>query len=1028
MFRENDKIRLKDRPDQVLHVITTREFGDIWFVKVRDEAGRLRWFPVDLVERWPADEGNTPIEFMSNGTWVPYDRFAWAVGQQWLRKPPSDGLFSIGASRVKFLPFQFKSVLKLLENVDHRILIADEVGLGKTIQAGLILVELSARQELRSVFILCPASLQLKWQMEMQHKFGEYFDIWGSKEFRSWLDSVVESGELKPARAIVSLQMARSREFVGGMERVGEKMEWQPGLLERAGETVNPLFELVIIDEAHHMRNSKTLQNRLGRLVGRFSDAVVMLTATPLHTGRENLFNLLHIMDPQEFDNFENFERFEKLNRYVVKAEAALQAKDLQKCEEELEQLKGRDYQKRFTSSPFYGSALREVKEYQRSGNTRSLRNAISALGNLNYYGHLVTRTQKRHSGLPRIERRAEKIQITLSSKELEFYRAVLETLSTVEVKIKKEDHMIRLPIDPQILCILSYERQMASSIPGFIEKRIEESDTYDDLDDEAEDEFWQASVTDMSGQILKILKKYKHMRDNDSKYLKLTEKLSEIPCAKVLLFAQFKATARYLTERLNSDGYQSLVMTGDTPKEDREELIERFRTDEDLRVLVMTEVGTEGIDLQFCNTVVNYDLPWNPMRIEQRIGRVDRIAQEKNHVNIINLVVKGTIDERVLIRLYERIRLFEESIGPLEPILDVQLKDLRADVGRFIKQRAGDKEYEEAVEKTICSLEERRMEIEEAEKRAVKLLAWDHFLIEEVNRIKRSNRYVTPEFLSRLVHLFLRKHYKRSWLQESDEGLYYLHLDEDFLADFRNSAPQRDYVELVHRMRNRRILITFDPEVAFDRPESEYVGQRHPVIRFIAKKQKEEPEIGAPQVEVVCSSVPEGLYVYGIYVFHISGYKKETQIEAVFVDTETKKLLPAKDSAKLFDCMLSQGDSPNRYYKVDVERLRLCWKLIEEQEQVLLNQVQGELNRFNQTFLKKKEVMLTQYFDEKINRLKSRMEGQEEKVARMTRGKIEKLEQQKRAAMERLAGKNAKVEELRCLLGGVVSVRRRAR
>ena len=135
-------------------------------------------------------------------------------------------------------------------------------------------------------------------------------------------------------------------------------------------------------------------------------------------------------------------------------------------------------------------------------------------------------------------------------------------------------------------------------------------------------------------------------------------------------MFAFFKDTLRYLARRLQVDGIGGVTIDGDTPPVERSEIIDSFSRDDRLEVLLSSRVGGEGLDFQFCNTMFNYDLPWNPMEVEQRIGRLDRIGQDSQIIHIYNLWIQGTIEERILRRLYDRVGIFQRSIGGLEAIL----------------------------------------------------------------------------------------------------------------------------------------------------------------------------------------------------------------------------------------------------------------------------------------------------------------------------------------------------------------------
>ena len=209
-------------------------------------------------------------------------------------------LYTFYASRTEFQVHQFKPVLKLLNTFKQRLLLADEVGLGKTIEAGIIITELSARLgELSRVLIVCPSMLLSKWEREMQKRFSLNFDILTRNDFIKFLQRYIEYGEAEKMKGIISLQTLRSNKMI---ERLRE---------------VSPHFDIVIVDEAHYMRNPETLSSELGEVLSELADAMLFLSATPLQLGTPDLFNLLSLLIPEEFSDFVLFHRFIEPNEYI---------------------------------------------------------------------------------------------------------------------------------------------------------------------------------------------------------------------------------------------------------------------------------------------------------------------------------------------------------------------------------------------------------------------------------------------------------------------------------------------------------------------------------------------------------------------------------------------------------------------------------------------------------------------------------------------------------------------------------------
>ena len=158
-------------------------------------------------------------------------------------------------------------------------------------------------------------------------------------------------------------------------------------------------------------------------------------------------------------------------------------------------------------------------------------------------------------------------------------------------------------------------------------------------------------------------------LEKEDKKYKKLMEWLKKSLQEKVIIFSFYRGTLAYLERRLNKDGFKTFLIMGGQ-NEDRNKTLDEFKSSTGPDILLSSEVGSEGIDLQFCRVVINFDLPWNPMKLEQRIGRIDRLGQQAERISIINMVVEETIEDRVLMQLYERIDIFKDSIGDLEEIL----------------------------------------------------------------------------------------------------------------------------------------------------------------------------------------------------------------------------------------------------------------------------------------------------------------------------------------------------------------------
>jgi SNF2 family DNA or RNA helicase len=246
-----------------------------------------------------------------NGEFGDQSTFSRLLTYERLRHPLQDTLYSLRASRTEFQAYQFKPLLKFLRSAKQRLLLADEVGLGKTIEAGFILCEMLARypHTFRRALVVCKASLCIKWQMEMRKRFDLQFDIWKAPQLREFLRRYREDADME-LRAICSLESFRNPTVM---------QEW---------EAMPPPLDVLIIDEAHHLKNAETKAHKACREAAGSADAVLALTATPIQIGSKDLFNLLSLLDEEEFASFPYFEACMLFNRHVVAAEQKIAQTD----------------------------------------------------------------------------------------------------------------------------------------------------------------------------------------------------------------------------------------------------------------------------------------------------------------------------------------------------------------------------------------------------------------------------------------------------------------------------------------------------------------------------------------------------------------------------------------------------------------------------------------------------------------------------------------------------------------------------
>ncbi|GIW05479.1 MAG: hypothetical protein KatS3mg060_0284 [Dehalococcoidia bacterium] len=311
-FQLGAKVRLAERPEKVGRVVA----GPIKTATGYDYTVLL--------------QGAEHEETYSEAALEPADSPAYAVVErdEFLRElllfklsgKISDVLYSFPSSRTLFRVYQYKPVLKFLRSPDHRLLIADEVGLGKTIEAGIIYLEWKSRLRRMRTLVVCPSALREKWRLEMLNRFDEDFTILDSAKLKHFLEHYERYGQATTLRGIISLELLRlhSRE-----------------LEERAVH-----FDLVIVDEAHHLRNSRTQSYGLGEILSAQADALLFLTATPIHLGTPDLFNLLRLLKPDEYVSSWLFEQQIEPNKHITHASRLLRANDAKGALRALQEVK----------------------------------------------------------------------------------------------------------------------------------------------------------------------------------------------------------------------------------------------------------------------------------------------------------------------------------------------------------------------------------------------------------------------------------------------------------------------------------------------------------------------------------------------------------------------------------------------------------------------------------------------------------------------------------------------------------------
>ena len=851
-FRPTQQVRVRARPDDVGVVTKVYELGseptyDVYFdAQRRTTYAEHALLPVD-------DEGDasSPVDALRRWQLADAVDFQRFLTLERLTHPLASTVYSYLASKTELLPYQFKPILKLLDSPYARLLIADEVGLGKTIEAGIILTELNARQNVGRVLVVCPSALTEKWRREMLNRFDLEFEVVrGVQQLKESMRQAAERPG-RPQYVISSLQTLRG---AAALE-----------VLEDAGID----FDIVIVDEAHHMRNPWTRSNALGDHLGSVADTMIFLTATPLNLGRQDFFELLRLLVPEEFEDYASFETQIEPNAHLNDALRAIRVvpQDLSSALHELAQIP-KLVSRRIADDPRFADALSEVRAAESDGVQLSTAASVvlqKQLTELNTLSHIFTRTRKREVQSLFPLRRAWPVVVEFTDAEREFYDAV-----SAWVRLANE----RYGVGAGTFVLMNYQRQLASCMPATAKKlestvlagtlsyapgEVDDVDIEEDGDESAREDVIELALDDLDDAGLRgrIRSAWARVRADgrDSKFDAFRTRLGELLESgetKVLVFSFFIGTINHLYDRLQAEGVDGkpirvLKLYGPTPADDRDAVVRSFRDSEEPVVLLSSEVGSEGLDFQFCSSMFNYDLPWNPMRVEQRIGRLDRYGQQAEAIQILNLVVPDTIEGRIFYRLYDRINLFEETIGDLEAILSdeklgADLTQLKRDV---VFGRLSHAEEERRTDLIAHVIERKRQDLEEFDEESKRFVGHDEVFRERFNDIEAGHRYISPDEVRAFVEGFITSEF---------EGVRLTRVpDRDGVLRFRGrgvgevyelmrahlldggSAAKHEFSMAARLADEGTGMCTFDARIAAVDDEVQLISIHHPLIRAIA-------------------------------------------------------------------------------------------------------------------------------------------------------------------------------------------------
>ena len=802
-----------------------------------------------------------------------------------INNPSAGNLYSLNAARIDFVPYQFRPALKLIKSDEPRILIADSVGVGKTIEAGLIIKELEARNELNNILIVCPKPLvaERKWELEMR-RFDEDFIPLDGNVLRQAISDVHRDEEWPERynKAIIPYSVLDSRVYEGEEGRRGK----QYGLLDLDSA---PHFDLVIVDEAHHIRNGsldkdKAFAYKCVRYFCEHADAVLMLTATPLQTSDDDLFTLLNVLRPDVIMDKDVFRLMTRPNEYVYQASHAIRGAGKSWRElaaEALRNIKSTQWGENvIAKNPIYTDVLSRLEKQDFSREERV--KLISDVESLHSLNSMLNRTRRKDIQDFCI-RRSHTVETSFTPQQYELHNELLR----FEYEALSKLHSMRnIPF-----LMSTIRRQAASCIFGLaphirdlVKKRFDQvvDDPDIDIDGYDLDAKATSTLTALAQHVLSLADQLPEEDPKLESVLKIVNEKQRQENNKIILFSSFRHTLNYLEKKFLGLNYRVAQINGSIKDKDRQKLRERFEYDknnsEALDVLLFTEVGSEGLDYQFCDTMINYDLPWNPMRIEQRIGRIDRRGQKSEAVNIYNIITADTVDADIYTRCLMRIGIFERSIGECEEVL--------GEIGAKIEKIAinasslTDEERKIKLEQMTDNEIRRMQELTKLEDEEHALFGFDLSNYTTAKEIRDADSpWISPQNIQRLVERYLTDCLGEGQYIIGSSELKQIRLSKEarvtLLEDFRKlsdikSALKRRWENYL-KSENPMHQLTFSSETASNERKAFFITPMHPLVKQAARRYATN-NVSFIHLDYFTDGLPEGSYPFSIYAWSYIG------------------------------------------------------------------------------------------------------------------------------------------------------------
>jgi len=808
----------------------------------------------------------------------PHKVFLAFEGKRYRYASLYDPLLALNISKVDPLPHQIEAVYGYILKLPRiRFLIADDPGAGKTIMAGLILKELKLRNLIRRILIVVPGHLKDQWRREMKERFEESFVVID----RGFIDAHYgENVWEKENQIITSIDFAKQDEILP--------------LITAAH------FDLIIVDEAHKMsayiygeKTQRTRRYRLGEILSKNSDNLLFLTATPHKGDPENFRLFIDLLEPGFFATSDMLQQ-------------SIENKDnplfIRRIKEDL---------KDFNGEPLFLPRYIRTLKFNLSEKEKYLYNEVSKYVN-EQYNKALAKEKRRNIAFALVI-----LQRRLASSTY----ALLNSLERRKTKLEE------------------LEKRTEDRIK--FESKVFDFEQIEDLSEEdrwKEEELWETlSVAENKEELRKEIETLKHLiekakvivkEESEVKLRELKKTLDSLnkkyPNKKIIVFTESRDTLEYLEKRIRQWGYSTVVIHGGMKLEQRIEAEKIFKNEK--QILVATEAAGEGINLQFCNLMINYDIPWNPNRLEQRMGRIHRYGQQ-SEVFVFNLVAQDTREGEVLSKIFDKLEEIRNSLGS-DKVFDVigevffgkNLQQL------LIEAAAGAKSREEILKEIEIKVDKAYInKVKENLGESLASRYIDYTRIKEMSDKAREYKLI-PEY----TEAFFKKAFQLAG------GKFKIRKDgfttiESIPYDIGVIAEEDYFRRKFGSLLKTYPKITFDKDIAFKNPDAELVSFGHPlfeaVLEYIERTYSNDLKKGAVFID------PEGKL--DGYILFYEGEIKDglnkivgKRLFSIYVNQNEVRPVP---STILWD--LPEGKSQKEQMNFQLEEQRVIGKVISEME-----------------------------------------------------------------------------------------------